>query len=232
MPYRRLPTTDVARLKALHSCTRMAEISELDQLAFPAEYIHTLRNIINKLEGAKHQQNQARRHQVSFNREYQPKLVKTRLYLSHFIQVLNFSIIREEIPESARSFYGLEDYGNRLPELRSDSDILEWGKRIIDGENQRLKKGGIPIMTPNVARVKVWYDQFRDGYYNQLTASKTTLRADQKMIEIRKEVDNLLATVWDGIEKFYSTHPESERRELAETYGIVYVLRKNEKESL
>jgi len=230
MPYRRLPTTDIARLKALHSCTRMADISELDQLAFPAEYIHTLRNIINKLEGAKHQQNQARRHQIAFNREYQPKLAKTRLYLSHFIQVLNFAIIREEIPESARSFYGLEEYGNRLPDLRSDTDILEWGKRIIDGENQRLKKGGIPIMTPNVARVKVWHDQFRDGYYNQLTANKTTSRADQKMIEIRKEVDNLLATVWDGIEKFYISYPEAERRELAGEYGIVYIIRKGEKD--
>jgi hypothetical protein len=229
MPYRRLPTTDVARLKALHTCTRIAEISELDQLAFPAEYIHTMRNIINKLEGAKHQQNQARRHQVAFNREYQPKLVKTRLYLSHFIQVLNLAVVREEIPESARAFYGLEEYGNRLPDLRSDTDILEWGKRIIDGENQRLKTGGIPIMTPNVARVKVWYDQFRDGYYNQLTSIKTTARADQKMIEIRREVDSLLAKVWDGVEKFYSSYTENKRRELAESYGIVYVLRKSEK---
>jgi hypothetical protein len=228
MPYRRLPTTDVARLKALHACTRMAEISELGQLAFPAEHIHTLRNIINKLEGAKHQQNQARRHQVAFNREYQPKLVKTRLYLSHFIQVLNLAIIREEIPESARAFYGLEEYGNRLPDLRADTDIIEWGRQIIEGENQRLKKGGIPIMTPNVARVKVWYDQFRDGYYNQLTAGKTTSRADQKMIEIRKEVDTLLAVVWDGIEKFYRSYPENERKELAEAYGIVYILRKGE----
>jgi len=229
MPYRRLPTTDVARLKALHACTHMAEISPLSELAFPAEHIHTLRNIINKLEGAKHQQNQARRHQISFNRDHQPNLVKARLYLSHFIQVLNFAIVREEVPESAREFYGLEEYGSKLPDLRSDTDVLEWGKKIIDGENQRLKRGGIPIMTPNVARVKVWYDQFRDGYYIQLTASKNTLRADQKMIEIRKEVDTLLATVWDGIEKFYSTHPENERRALAGEYGVVYVMRKGEK---
>lgn len=232
MPYRRLPTTDVARLKALHSCTRMAEISSLEQLAFPAGHIHDLRNIINKLEGAKHQQNQARRLRIAFSREYQPKLVKTRLYLSHFIQVLNLAIIREEIPESARVYYGLEEYGNRLPDLRSDIEILEWGKRIIDGENQRLKKGGIPIMTPNVARVKVWYDQFRDGYYNQLTANKSTTRADQKMIEIRKEVDTLLATVWDSIENYYNSKPESGRRESAELYGIVYVLRKGEKKNL
>ena len=231
MPYRRLPTTDVARLKALHACTRMAEISEPGELAYPAEYIHTLRNIINKLEGAKHQQNQAHRHQIGFNRDYQPKLIKTRLYLSHFIQVLNMAIIREEVPESARTFYGLEEYGNRLPDLRSEKDILEWGKRIIEGENLRLKKGGIPIMTPNVARVKVWYDQFSEEYYNLLTANKITSRANLKMIEIRKEVDALLAAVWDGIEKFCCSFPEPERREKAREYGIVYVMRKGEQEN-
>lgn len=229
MPYRRLPTTDVARLKALHASTRMAEISELEDLAFPAEHIHNLRNIIDKLEGAKHQQNQARRHQIAFNKEHQPKLIKTRLYLSHFIQVLNFAIIREEIPESARAFYGLENYGNRLPDLRCDTDILEWGKKIIEGENQRLKRGGIPIMTPGISRLKVWYDQFRDGYYILATANKSTERADQRMIEIRKEVDSLLAIVWDGIEKFYNQYPEAERRKLAEEYGIVYIYRKGEK---
>jgi hypothetical protein len=231
MPYRRLPTTDVARLKALHACTRMAEISGLDQLAFPAQYIHTLRNIINTLEGAKHQQNQARRHLIALNRQHQLIVAKTRLYLSHFIQVLNLAIVRDEIPESARAFYGLENYENRLPDLRSDAGILEWGKKIIDGENQRIRKGGIPIMSPNVARVKVWHDQFTDGYFNQETSNKSTLRADQKMIEIRKEVDALLALVWNGIEQFFSTYPESERRKLAETYGIVYVLRKGEAEA-
>jgi len=228
MPYRRLPTTDVARLRALNASTRMAEIAGLDELAFPAEHIHTLRNIICKLEGAKHQQDQARKHQIAFNREHQPKLMKARLYLSHFIQVLNFAITREEIPESARALYGLEEYGNRLPDLRCDSDLLEWGQRIIDGENLRTKQGGMPIMTPSIAKVKVWYDQCRDGFYILATANKSTERADLKMAEIRKEVDALLATVWDGIEKFYSRYPEAERRKLAEEYGIVYVLRKGE----
>lgn len=231
MPYRRLPTTDVARLKALHACTRMAEISGLDQLAYPPQYIHTLRNIIDKLEGAKHQQNQARRHLVAFNREHHPRLAKTRVYLSHFIQVLNFAITREEIPESARAFYGLKDYGNRLPVIRTDEEVLDWGKKIIEGEDQRIRKGGMPIMTPNIARLKVWYDQFREGYYNQITSNKSNLRANQSMQEIRKEVDALLATVWDCIEKFFIKFPEAERRKKAEEYGIVYVLRKNEKKS-
>jgi len=206
----------------------MEEITGPGTLAYSAEHIHQLRNIIDKLEGAKHQQNQARRHQLAFSKEHQTIVIKTRLYLSHFIQVLNLAIIREEIPDSARKFYCLETYGNHLPDLRCETAILEWGEKIIDGETQRMKQGGIPIMMPGIARLKVWYDQFHDGYYVLQTANKTTERADQKMVEIRKEVDALLATVWDDIEKFYQHHSEMERRKLAEAYGVVYVFRRGE----
>ena len=48
------------------------------------------------------------------------------------------------------------------------------------------------------------------------------------MVEMRKEVDSLLAAVWDSVEKFFSGLPETERRSRAEEYGIVYVLRKGE----
>jgi len=228
MPYRRLPTTDVARLKALHAATRMAEITDPDQLAYSASHLHPMRNIIAKLEGAKHLQNQARSNRVALNREFQPKVLKTRLYLSHFIQVLNLAILRDEIPESARQFYGLESFGNRIPDLRSERDLLDWGKRIIEGETNRVKTGGIPVMMPNISRLRVWLDPFRDSYYAQITAIKSTRRADENIALVRKEVDALLSVVWDEIEARFHRLPEAERRQKAEEYGIVYVLRSGE----
>jgi len=228
MPYRRLPTTDVARLTALHAAARMAEITDPDQLAYSVGHLHPLRNIVAKLEGAKHLQNQARTNRVLLNREYQPKLSKTRLYISHFIQVLNLAIHREEIPENAREFYGLEDCGTRVPDMKTDREVLEWGKKIIEGETKRTKSGGIPVMMPNISRVRVWYDQFRDGYYAQVTAVKSTRRADDQIAEVRREVDTLLARVWDEIERHFRNLPESEMREQCVEYGIVYIKRKGE----
>jgi nucleotide-binding universal stress UspA family protein len=206
----------------------MAEISDPDRLAYSIIHLHPLRNIVARLEGAKHLQNQARTNRIALNREYQPKLTKTRLYISHFIQVLNLAIHREEIPENARGFYGLEDSGNRVPEMKTDREVLDWGKKIIEGENQRIKTGGVPVMMPNISRVRVWYDQFRDGYYAQVTAVKSTRRADDQVAEVRKEVDTLLATVWDEVEAHFRNLPEEEMREQCREYGIVYVKRKGE----
>ena len=229
MPYRRLPTTDVARLAALHSAVRMAEIAEPDKLAYSIVHLHPMRNIIDRLEGAKHLQNQARSNRIALNREFQPKIVKTRLYLSHFIQVLNLAIQRDEIPESAREFYGLESYGNRIPDMRSEREVLDWGKLIVEGEARRIKTGGIPVMMPNINRVRVWFDPFRDSYYAQITAIKSSRRADENIAGIRKEVNSLLATVWDEIENRFRSLPEEERRKQSEEYGIVYVRRSGEK---
>jgi hypothetical protein len=228
MPYRRLPTTDVARLNALHASARMAGITDPGQLAFSIEHLHPLRNLVTRLEGAKHLQNQARNSRVMFNRTYQPTLQKTRLYLSHFIQVLNLAILRDEIPATARQFYGLDTNEGRLPELRTDKDILEWGKKIAEGEANRIKSGGMPVMMPNISRVRVWYDKFRDGYYSQVTSAKSIERADNLIFEVRKEVDALLARVWDEIEAHFRKLNEEEMRERCAEYGVVYVKRKGE----
>jgi len=229
MPYRRLPTTDAARLRALKAAASMAEMAGLNQLAYSAQYIHPIRNLIQKLEGARHQQGQARANLIRLNREFQPILLKTRLYISHFIQVLNLSIQRGEIPPDARSFYDLPGGENRVPDLRTEKAILEWGPKIMDGENKRVKTGGMPVMNPNIARVKVWYDQFKDSYYYQQTASRSVARANQKITELRSEIDSLLVHVWDEIEQNCREMPDTEMREKAMEYGVVYFLRKSEK---
>jgi hypothetical protein len=83
-------------------------------------------------------------------------------------------------------------------------------------------------MMPNISRVHVWYDQFRDGYYAQVTAIKSTRRADALIVEVRKEVDILLALVWDEIEAKFRKLPDAEMRQRCAEYGIVYIRRKGE----
>jgi len=231
MPYRRLPTTDAARMRALRAAAKVAETTTLNRLAYSPQYIHPIRNMIQRLEGAQHEQAQARNKLIRLNRDFHPILAKTRLYISHFIQVLNLSIQRDEIPAEARIHYHLPDQENRLPSLRTEQEILEWGERIIEGENTRLKTGGVPMMNPNIARVKVWYDQFKDSYYFQITASKSAQRANQKLQELRTEIDELIKKVWDEVEAYFLEENGEEGRVLAATYGVVYVLRSSEKKS-
>jgi len=225
VPYRRLPTTDAARIRALEAANAMADRVNMTELAFASRNIHPLRNAISRLQGAKHQQKTAYEHMIRTGESNHSRMLKTKIYLSHFIQVLNLAIQRDEIPVKARTFYGLDETDGRVPDLSNDEAIFEWGRKIIDGESKRVTAGGIPMMNPTSAKVKVWYDQFKDGYYNLQTAVKSNERANQKMIEVRQEIDRLIAEVWNEVEARFASLGDEEKRRRAAEYGVVYVTR-------
>ena len=54
---------------------------------------------------------------------------KARLYVSHFIQVLNFCIARGEMKPAIRSYYGLEEKSSKVPPLLTEQDLLFWGEK-------------------------------------------------------------------------------------------------------
>ena len=229
MPYRRLPTTDAARLRALKALADRADNFELDDLAFESRYIHPLRNFHQQLETVKFQQTQSWKQLVSQNKQFQQIIEKTRLYLTHFVQVLNMCIARDELTPETRRFYGLDLDDKKVPKMNSNEEIFIAGKQIIDGEGKRIRTGGTPIMNPTIAKVNVWYVRFKDLYHSQQIANKSYQRANQQLIEIRRKIDISLPLVWNQIEENYDQLDESERRSKCQEYGIIYIFRKNEK---
>jgi len=229
LPYRRLPTTDAARLRALKAAADKTDQFELDDLAFESRYIHPLRNYHQQLETIKFQQTQSWKQLVSQNKQFQPLVEKTRLYLTHFIQVLNMCITRDELSPETRRFYGLEPADRKVPKMISNEDLFTVGKQIIEGESKRIRTGGTPIMNPTIAKVNVWYDNFKDLYHSQQIANKSYQRANLQLIEIRRKADILLPLVWNQVEEKFAQHKEDERRDKCSEYGIIYIFRKSEK---
>jgi len=229
LPYRRLPTTDAARLRALKTAADKADQLELDQLAFTTRYIHPLRNFHQHLETIKFQQTQSLKQLVTQSKDFQHNTNKTRMHLTHFIQVLNMCIAREEMTPESRKFYGLQPNAKKLPRMLTENELLEWGKLIIDGEGKRIRTGGTPIMNPTIAKVKVWYDRFKDIHHSQQVANKSYQRATSQLVDIRRKTDALIQAVWNEVEEHFQHKPDLERRAQSEEYGIVYVFRKNEK---
>lgn len=228
MPYRRLPTTDLARLKALRLAALKAEQFELNELAFSTKYIHPVRNYHQQLESIKFQQNQSWRQVVNQNKKFQHIILRTRMYLTHFIQVLNMSIEREELTPETRRFYGLDPDSRKVPKMMTNPDLFSWGKKIIEGESSRTRTGGTPIMNPTIGKVKVWYDTFKELYHSQEIANKSYQRANQQLVDLRRATDGLIQLIWNEIEEHFQDLPEEGKREKCEEYGLVYVFRKNE----
>src|SRR6056297_1163992 len=137
MPYRRLPNTDKSRLRALKTAHENGKEIPPFKLAFSQETLQHLSSFLPKYEKTLSEYHNTYKLQTKNHREYQNRLKKARLYISHFIQVVNMSIIRGEMQPQTRLYYGLKENDKRLPSLTSEKDLVEWGKKIIEGEKQR-----------------------------------------------------------------------------------------------
>jgi hypothetical protein len=142
------------------------------------------------------------------------------------------AICRGELPESTRKYFGLSDYDKKLPSLVSEDEVFEWGKKLIDGEYKRRMEGLNPITNPTIAVVTVNYEQFTEAYTNQKNLRKRNTLAQDQLNRKREEADQLIQQIWNEVEETYKDLPEEMRRDKASEYGLVYVFRKNELNSL
>jgi len=232
MPYRRLPTTDKARLRALEAALEIASNNESGKLAFSRQTLYELKNVKTTFE------NQLKHYELDVkiesekNGAYKSALENARLYLAHFIQILLMGIQRQELKNDVLSFYGLVDYDFKIPYLNTEQQILEWGKKIIDGEQKRMQNGGSPFYNPSIALVKVKIEDFRDAAIFQQNLKRNTLRSYDKMQTVRKKTNDFISGLWTEIEENVPSDSEKHKRQLALEYGVVYVFRRHEKKKL
>jgi hypothetical protein len=232
MPYRRLPNTDLARLRAIEAGLELGKRTALLQLAFSQQILEKLQLFYPHFLGAIRQLNVSKQNQFDRSKEYGEIFRKTKLYLSHFLQVVNFAIAREEMKPEVVEFYGLKVNSRATPPLNLEAHILTWGERIIEGEQKRIMKGGSPIYSPSIALVKVHYEEFKEAYRQQKMLQNITNRASVKVAELREQADELIQQMWNEVENSMIHLSDDERREKASKYGIVYVYRSSEQKKI
>ncbi|MGD2033781.1 MAG: hypothetical protein PVF73_01920, partial [Bacteroidales bacterium] len=227
-PYRRLPNTDAARHKALIKAFEKGREIPPFKLAFSQTTFRRIQSFLPSFEKAMYETKQAYSNQVKKNRDYLKVQKKARMYISHFIQVVNMAITRGDLSENERNFFGMHDDNYKLPVLNSESDLIKWGEKLIHGENLRKAKGLSPITNPTIAVVRVRYEQFLDAYKFQKTLQKNYQRSQEHLASMRKEANEIIQNIWNEVEETFKKLTEEERRAKAEEYGISYVFRKSE----
>ena len=230
MPYRRLPNTDQARIRALKAVVVKGEVCNVYDLAVSLKSLTEARNFLTKFEAAQAYYMECFERQAQAGRKHLMNVKTARLYLSHFIQVLHLAVIRSEVRTAHLAYYGLEDSKNNVPDLSTESALVEWGRKIVDGETRRISQGGIPIYNPTIAKVRVHYDIFMDSYEKQRNYQSLTARSLETLASLRAEADGLILDIWNQVEeKYIEVSPNEERLDLCRDYGLVYYYRSGEK---
>ena len=228
MPYRRLPNTDSARLKSLKSAHERGKDLPPFKLAFSPTSYRRIQSVLPGFEGAIYEHRNALNIQSEKNKEYQKRLKKARLYISHFIQVVNMAITRGDLVLETRAFFGLDEEEKKVPSLNSEEEIIAWGKQLIDGEQKRRTMGMSPVTNPTIAVLRVHYDKFMEYHNYQKSLKNRSQRAQDLLNAKRIQVDGVIQQIWNEVENTFNDLPEEMRREKASEYGLVYVFRKNE----
>jgi len=199
------------------------------ELAFSQSTLMQIRTFLPVFEQAVNNQRNYQKSQIERNKKIQDVIKKTRLYLSHFIQVMNMAVARGEMKPEIREAFGLKKNDKRVPDLNTEKDLILWGKRIIEGEETRLASGASPITNPTIARVKVHFQDFMRVWQDQQHYHDIFQKAHEKVANLRKDADQLIVNLWNQIEANFEDLKPDEAREKASKYGIKYVYRKNEK---
>lgn len=231
MPYRRLPNTDQARIRALKSAVGKGDVYNVSELAISLNTLSEARNFLSKFEVAHNYYIQCYNNQVKESPKHQSNVKTARLYISHFIQVLNLSVLRSEVKPIHKKMYCLPVDNYNVPDLTSEVAMVEWGKRIIEGERKRTSQGGVPIYNPTIAKVKVHYDIFVDSYERQKALQVLTNRSLEGLAAMRTRADELILDIWNQVEeKFRNISPNELRLDRCRDYGVIYYYRTGEKQ--
>lgn len=228
MPYRRLPNTDTARIKAMKIALEKGKELPPHKLAYSSKTVVRLQKFLPHFEHNLQLYRQALSSQNTKSKDYNEILRKARLYLTHFIRVMNMAIFRGDLPAETRAFYGLATDESTVPSLNTENELMSWGRRVIEGEEFRIRKGGSPITNPTIAVVKVRFENFIEAwnYYN--TLAKRTFEFTEKNNTLRKEADEIILQVWNEVESTHSSLSEELKKTASEEYGLVYFYRKGE----
>jgi hypothetical protein len=228
MPYRRLPNTDAARLRAMKVALEKGKELPPHKMAFSSKTLVRLQKFLPQFEHGIHLHRQSVVMQNKKSRNYNEVERKARIYLTHFVRVMNMAIFRGDLPVETRAYFGLATNEATIPSVNTENELLSWGRRIIEGEEFRIKKGGSPITNPTIAVVKVRFEQFIEALNYYQTLNNKTLDYARKNNELRKEADELILAIWNEVEARFSKLPEEDKRKECEVYGLIYFFRKGE----
>ncbi len=233
MPYRRLPKTDAVRLKALKAVIDDDDLYTVDHRVIDWKTLSECKPLYERLYAAKERYNQCLQAQTFKTKHLEALHFRASMFLSHFLQVLFLSIERGEIPEEYKQLYGLTPDSARLPDFKPADSLLEWGPKVIAGEKERIKRGGLPIYNPTIGKVSIHFEIYRDMLQEQRRLLEDTTRSLDALQRMRPSVDAVILNLWNQIEKYYDNLPREERLEACRRLGIVYynrVDRKKEEE--
>jgi len=143
--------------------------------------------------------------------------------ISVFITSLNSGIKLKLIPNSARSYFGLDVSNKKLPDINTDIKLNDWAKKIVTGDAARVDNGGIVITFPTTVSFTGVYTHYKASFKAFSTAKSDLTTAQTAVNNLRPEVDKLIVHAWNEIENNFSELPPPALRAASRPWSVKYI---------
>ncbi len=217
-----LPHSDRARIEAMkmavHKCeeifpdiyadTPKVESFQDRRLAFQPEnlvkLLHLYPRFRDELEKEQH---------IEEFPGIEEKLKKTRMLALHFFQVFSLAIERDVFLQDEKSYFDLDREENFPRALGDPLEVINWARRIVNGERKRVEAGLEPMSFPSSGEVEIALKELMEVIPGERIRSDTS--------PLRKEVDSLISEIWEEIEFRHRRLAPTVKEKMLSEYGIV-----------
>jgi len=218
-----MPEKDEDRIVAIQAAIDREELLLETERAFLDGEILEFKTFVRKYEGEIAMLQHTQEDRTKTLLQYKDLFKNAQMYIAHFIQVLQLTVIRNEIKFDHLSCYGFETSKElEMPDLSTEDAVLIWGEKIIRGESERLSRGGMPLYNPAIAKVRVHYELFRDIIQSLKIYRQNALRYQANVVEMRKKAAEYIEIIRARILEKYKDEPEEKQQAIFKLYKFCF----------
>ncbi len=228
---RRLPYTNIARLKAINTFKTAYDATPPGTLTLPADIITNL-PLMQSDYSTKYYNVEAKEAALTLAQSLEGEDAdKLGLIVNHFLQVMRFTVTRSVAFEDGNwaendiDYYNLDETGGNMPDINTVEDILVWAGHVVNGEAARkTDKPAAPDMTnPTSLEVNALIAPVtaRTGAVVAATVALTASRS--QLEEQNQDADKFILSSWNFMEANLTSLDAAARRNVLRQYGVVFI---------
>ena len=232
MPSRRLPNSMPAAIRTLKTARDAWKNTPVaaDRAISPDHWAKlddaNPQSFLNKLLKEASDVDLALAAQAPLSTQFGQVYARLTFFVSHFHQVLDMGITRGTFADGARSYYGRDIGATSIPDLSTQTAVMEAAENVVTGEAARFTAEGaahVPMALPSAAEVAALRTQFLAVFNQRDQALVKTDREREELMALYTEAQVLAVDICDTVEFFFRKDTDDgSRRTKCERWGVVY----------
>ena len=222
MPSRRLPQSFVSLAALIRALLGKIAGKPISALLFSAENHARLTTDGPIFLAEMDQASVALRNQVAASGSLLEADALVDLYISVFVQNVNFYIRLKKLIPADRLYYKMDASDDKVPDVRSEADTETWINNIINGEEARIAAGGTGLAFPPLAELKAAHNNWKAKRQQQSDLKDLARKEGLDVVNGFKPMLFTVTDIFDEIEFANRKLPIEASRNYNREHGLPY----------